>query len=226
MGISALTLAVLFSLFQQLLWGQYGVGVQGSTFYSTGAWEARQELDEKRGWTAGVQWVEGGRKTTGFRIALDGGQRTYNLKSRNEEGMREEFASVSNFVWLSFELRWRLGRRHRFFFELGPVIGAEVREVRDGARFEEGVALGSGWYSRRIPVNEVETGFAIRDGRWRLGFSGEWPIMDRWLISTGLHLCPGVGIWARGQGYATVDASLRAGLLYVLGDGKTRGRRI
>ncbi|MFZ1692405.1 MAG: hypothetical protein WAT74_04320, partial [Flavobacteriales bacterium] len=204
----------------------YGIGVQGGAFVATGAWEARQELDERNGWMAGLQWVEGGQGTMGFRIGLDAGQRRYSVKAKHDlDGMQEEFESMSNLLWLSFELRWRLTRKHRLFFELGPVIGAEIGERRTGVRVFEGFDLSSGPYRREVPVEESEHGFAIRDGLWRIGVTGEWPVASRWFVTTGLHLCPGVGNWAREHGYATLDASARAGLLYMVSDGKDRGRR-
>ena len=206
--------------------GQYGIGIQGGAFVATGAWEAREELNERGGWMAGLQWVEGGRDAMGFRIGLDAGQRRYSVKARHElHNAQEEFESVSSLLWLSFELRWRLTRKHRLYFEIGPVIGAEIGERRAGVRIDRGGDFQTGYYRRETPVDEVERGFSVRDGRWRIGFTGEWPIGGRLLATTGLHVCPGVGNWAREHGYATVDASTRAGLLYMMGAGKARGRR-
>ena len=208
------------------LMGQYGIGIQGGAFVATGAWEAREELKERGGWMAGLQWVEGGGDAMGFRIGLDAGQRRYSVKARHElDGKHEEFESVSSLLWLSFELRWRLTRNHRLFFELGPVIGAEIGERRVGVRVDQGGDFQTGYYRRETPVDEAESGFSVRDGRWRIGFTGEWPIGGRLLATTGLHVCPGVGNWAREHGYATVDASAGVGLLYMMIDGKAKGRR-
>jgi len=171
-------------------------------------------LSNTQGWTAGLQFVEGRKGENGFRIGLDLGQRSYTLNAMSED-LREEFASVSTMLWISFEMRWSLSRRRRIFFELGPVIGVELREERNGTRFSEGYSL-TGWYSDEMPASETETGFSIRDGHWRFGVTAELPLEGRWYVTGGAHLCPGVGSWARGHGYATMDASMRMGFLYWL----------
>lgn len=196
---------------------QYSTGVQGGPLFFQGAWEAKQALSNTHGWVTGIQVVEGRSGKTGFRIGLDAGQRAYAIRAVSDDtSIREEFSSVSTILWVSFEMRFPLSRTHRIFFDLGPVIGAEVNERREGARYEEGYALGTGWYSNRTPASESESGFAIRDGHWRIGVSAELPMGGRWLITSGAHLCPGVGSWALGHGYATLDASVRAGVLYRL----------
>lgn len=224
MRSSAFTLTLLFSLFQQLLCGQYGIGVQGGPFHTTPAWEAKQALGNAQGWTAGLQFVEGRRGGPGFRTGLDVGQRAFDVLAKSNEGsIIEEFSAVSTMLWLSFEMRWSLSRRHRIFFELGPVIGMEIHERRSGSRYYEGQDFyGRPWRTNEVATTERESGFAIRDGRWRLGFSSEWPLAGRWLVTAGAHVSPGVGNWALGHGYATLDSSIRMGLLYLL---PRKGRR-
>ncbi len=195
---------------------QYSIGVQGGPLFFQGAWEAKEELSNTHGWTAGVQVVEGRAGKSGFRMGLDLGQRGYTVRTTNEGSQRVEFTSTSTMLWLSFEMRWPLSKRHRIFFDLGPVIGAELHEKREGARFYEGYALGTGWYSDAIPASETESSFAIRDGHWRIGVSAELPLGGRWLFTSGAHICPGVGSWALGHGYATMDTTVRAGFLYRL----------
>jgi Outer membrane protein beta-barrel domain len=196
---------------------QYSIGVQGGPFFFQGAWEAKQELSNTSGWMAGIQVVEGRTGKSGFRVGLDIGQRAYTLRAMNDDNQREEFNSTSTMLWLSFEMRWSLSRKHRIFFELGPVIGMEVHEKRTGVRFYEGEDyFGMVWRTDSIPATETESGFAIRDGHWRIGVSAELPLAGRWLFTSGAHICPGVGSWARGHGYATIDATLRAGFLYRL----------
>lgn len=203
---------------------QYAVGVQGGPLFFQGAWEAKDELSNTSGWTGGVQVVEGRAGKSGFRMGLDLGQREYTVRTKNDGSQRVEFTSTSTMLWLSFEMRWPLSKKHRIFFDLGPVIGAELYEKREGARFYEGYALGTGWYSDAVPASETESGFAIRDGHWRLGVSAELPLAGRWLFTSGAHICPGVGSWAQGHGYATLDSSVRAGLVYAIKSKRKYGR--
>lgn len=220
----AFALTVLFGLCQQLLCGQYGIGVQGGSFHTTPVWAAKQALGRVQSWTTGLQFVEGRRGGPGFRTGLDVGQRTFDVQAQsNESSIMEEFSVVSTMLWISFEMRWSLSRKHRIFFELGPVIGFEVHEKRSGIRYYEGHDFfGIHWRRNEVSASEVESGFAIRDGRWRLGLSSEWPLAGRWLVTAGAHISPGVGNWALGHGYATLDSSIRAGLLYLL---PGKGRR-
>lgn len=208
-----------------LVSAQFAIGVQGGPLLSRGAWEAQEELSDTRGWQAGMQLTEGRRGERGFRVGLEAGQRGYTIRANSPDGgIREEFEAVSTMLWLSFEIRWPLSKRHRIFFDLGPVIGFELHEQRAGVRFYEGYDYqGRYWSKDRIAASEQERGLAIRDGRWRLGVSAEWPVAPRWMISTGAHLSPGVGSWAMGHGYATLDASARLGVLYAL-SGKRKYR--
>lgn len=206
------------------LMGQYSIGAQGGPLFFQGAWEAQDELIKTHGWMVGLQFVEGRRGQRGFKVGLDAGQRGYTVHANSPDGgIREEFNSVSTMMWLSFEMRWPLSRKYRIYFELGPVIGVELYEERKGVRYNEGVDyFGTAWRRDLVAASETESGFAIRDGRWRFGFSAEWPIADRLLVTSGAHLCPGIGSWALGHGYATMDATLRAGVLYALGGGARR----
>ncbi|MBL0129413.1 MAG: hypothetical protein IPP83_18630 [Flavobacteriales bacterium] len=218
MRLRPLLLFLAFVLFRPWLVGQYSIGVQGGPLFFQGAWEAKQALTNTHGWTAGIQIVEGRRGQQGFKIGLDIGQRAYTIRANSDDsGVREEFSSVSTMLWMSFEMRWSLSRRHRIYFDLGPVIGVELHEERQGVRFYEGYdVFGTAWETDRIVISETESGFAIRDGHWRFGFSAEWPVAGRWLVTSGAHLCPGVGSWALNHGYATWDADLRAGVLFRL----------
>ena len=111
---------------------QYAVGIQGGPLFFSGvdpkAWA---ELSNTSGWTAGLQVLQGRRGESGFRVGLDVGQRRYGLYANNEI-LRARYDMVSTLCWISFEMRWSLSRRHRIFFELGPVIGVELREERTG----------------------------------------------------------------------------------------------
>lgn len=204
---------------------QYAIGIQGGPLFSQGAWEATDALTDLHGWTTGVQFVEGRRGERGFRVGVDAGQRGYTIQAKSDEsGINEEFSARSTMVWLSFEMRWPLSERHRIYFDLGPVIGFELHEQRCGVRYFEGRDfLGQNWSTEHVQATEDESGFAIRDGRWRMGFTAELPVADRLFATGGLHLCPGVGSWALGHGYATVDASARIGILYALSSRSKRG---
>lgn len=213
------TIAIAFShCLAVLVPAQVAVGLQGGPLLSRGAWEAQEELSDTRGCQAGIHMTEGRRGERGFRVGLEAGQRGYTIRANSKEGgIREEFDAVSTMLWLSFEIRWPLSQRHRIFFDLGPVIGFELHEQRAGVRFYEGHDyLGRYWSKDRIAATEQESGLAIRDGRWRMGVSAEWPVAPRCMISTGAHLSPGVGSWAMGHGYATLDASARLGIVYAL----------
>lgn len=205
---------------------QNGIGVQGGPLFFQGAWEAKDELTNTQGWMAGLQFVEGRRGKSGFKIGIDAGQRGYTVRANSPDGgIREEFNSKSTMLWLSFEMRWSLSRKHRIFFELGPVIGVELLEEREGVRYHEGVDyFGTAWRTDVVAASETESSFAIRDGHWRIGVCAEWPIADRWLVTSAAHLCPGVGSWALGHGYATMDATVRAGLLYAIKSKRKYGR--
>lgn len=192
---------------------QYSIGVQGGPLFFRGAWEAKQALSDTRGWIAGIQVVEGRVGETGFRVGLDYGERSYHMRARNINRL-EEYDITSSLVWLSTEIRWSLSRRFGLFFELGPVIGFEVKEKRSGVDWFEDAPRGEA--DSVVVKGLVERGFAIRDGHWRLGLSAQLPISTRVQLALGAHLCPGVGNWARGHGYATLDTNLRAGLLYRL----------
>ena len=198
---------------------QYAVGIQGGPLFFSGvdpkAWA---ELSNTSGWTAGLQVLEGRRGESGFRVGLDVGQRRYGLYANNEI-LRARYDMVSTLCWISFEMRWSLSRRHRIFFELGPVIGVEVREERNGYLFTD---LNDWGTPRReeVPDPGVETDDVITDGHWRLGLSAELPIQGRWWAMGGAYVAPGVGNWARGIGMIVVDAQVRLGLMVALGRGK------
>jgi hypothetical protein len=191
--------------------GQYSMGLQSGPLFFQGLWEAKKELSDMHGWTIGIQVVEGSIGEQGFRFGLDYGERRYHLRARKVNRM-EDFDVTSYLLWFSTEIRWSLSKRYGLFFDLGPVIGFEVAERRVGVDYFEEAPRGAA--DSVVTNGIVERGFAIRDGRWRMGFSADLPIHGRWLATLGAHLCPGVGGWADGHGYATIDAHLRAGLLY------------
>lgn len=198
---------------QGILLAQYGIGIQGGPLFFQGVWEAKQALTNTRGWMAGIQVVEGRKGETGFRIGVDYGERSYHLRARNIN-RKEEYDITSSLIWLSTEIRWPLSRRFGLFFDLGPVIGFELKEMRSGVDFFEEALPGEA--DSTLVTGLVERGFAIRDGHWRIGLSTELPIADRLRLTLGAHVCPGVGSWARGHGYATWDTNLRAGVLFRL----------
>ncbi len=204
------------------LLAQYSIGVQGGPLFFQGAWEAKKELSNTSGWMVGIQVVEGRTGKNGFRVGLDYGERSYTMRARNINRM-EEYDMVTSMIWLSTEMRWPLSRRFGLFFDLGPVIGFEVKERREGINYYEDGRPGD---ADSTMVNEVEHGFAISDGHWRIGLSAQVPIGGNWKFMAGAHLCPGVGSWAQGHGYATMDASMRAGLLCALKSKRKYGRVI
>ncbi|MCU0320310.1 MAG: hypothetical protein MUE88_09570 [Flavobacteriales bacterium] len=208
-----------------LWWGsavqaQWMVGAQGGPLFFHGvdpkAWA---ELSQTSGWSAGVHVIQGRRGESGFRFGLDVGQRRYGLYSNNEI-LHARYDMVSTLAWLSFEMRWSLSRRHRVFFELGPVIGVQLQEERSGHVLQ----AYNDWGTPRldeIPDSGVERGTTITDGHWRMGVSIELPLQGHWWAMGGAHIAPGVGNWARGIGMIVVDSQVRLGLMYSLG----RGRR-
>ena len=199
---------------------QYSIGVQGGPLFFQGGWEAKEELSNTSGWMAGIQVVEGRTGKSGFLVGLDYGERAYSMRAKNVNRM-EEFDMVTSMVWLATELRWPLSRRFGLFFDLGPVIGFEVKERRQGVSYFPEGRRGD---ADSTMVNEVERGFGIRDGHWRVGLSAQVPIGGGWNLTAGAHLCPGVGNWAQGHGYATMDSSIRAGLLYAIKSKRKYGR--
>lgn len=218
MSLRPLHLLTALAFCKTGLLAQLGIGLQGGPLFFQGAWEAKQELTNTNGWTAGLQFIEGHSGERGFRVGLDAGQHKYNIQAKSpDDGIREEFSSVSTLMWMSFEMRFPLSTKHRIFFDVGPVIGVELLEERNGVRYHEGQDyLGNAWTTDRVEASERESGFAIRDGHWRLGVSAELPIGGRWLATGNAYVCPGVGSWALGHGYATLDSSVRAGFAYVL----------
>lgn len=189
---------------------QYGIGAQGGPMYFHGiSEEARKALNNTSGYTVGLQFLEGGRGESGFRIGLELCRRNYDLLAQNESRW-EELTVRSDLINFSAEMRWPVGRRSGVFFELGPVIGFEVREQRTGVSFITDVFTPRGDVQ---VMDEVEGGFGIRDGHWRIGFTGELPVGGGWYVTGGVHACPGIGNWARGNNFATFDTNLRAGVV-------------
>ncbi len=195
---------------------QYALGVQGGPLFFSGvdpkAWA---ELSNTSGWSVGLQLVEGRRGESGFRVGLDVGQRRYGIYANNEI-LHARYDMTSTLCWVSFEMRWPLSHRHRVFFELGPVIGLEIREERSGHLIYDYNDWGTS-RTDEIPDAGVETKAAITDGHWRMGVSAELPIQGRWWAMGGAYIAPGVGNWARGIGMVVVDGQVRLGLMYSLG---------
>lgn len=193
---------------------QYSVGAQAGPLFSSGLGEdVTSHLSGMHGWMAGIQVVEGRTGQSGFRFGLDYGERSYHVRALNVNRVEDD-TSVSSLFWLSTEMRWPLSRRFGLFFDLGPVIGFEIKEVRSGVSYYQEAPTGEA--DSTVARGEVERGFGIRDGHWRIGLSAQVPIAGAWRLTAGAHLCPGVGSWARGHGYATMDATLRVGFLYLI----------
>lgn len=192
---------------------QWALGVQGGPLFFRGVDpKAHAELGNTGGWTAGLHLLEGRRGRSGFRIGLEVGERRYRLSGDNEV-IRAQYDMRSTLAWISFEMRWALSRKHRIFFELGPVIGMELREVRNGHLLDW--SWGGGVVSRElIPDAGVETARTITDGHWRMGVSAELPLQGRLWAMVGAHVAPGIGNWGRGVGVIVVDSQVRAGLAY------------
>lgn len=189
---------------------QYGIGIHGGPLFFQGlSEEAAAALSSTSGYTVGLQFVEGAQRASGFRFGLELCRRNYALLAQNVNRW-EELIVESDLINFSAEMRWPMGRRSRFYFELGPVIGFEVHERRQGATFTKDVFTDRG---DEQAMDEVERGFAIRDGHWRIGFTGELPVGSGWYVTGGVHACPGIGNWARGNNFATFDTNVRAGLM-------------
>lgn len=207
-----------------LWWGsgaraQWVLGVQGGPLFFQGVDpKANAQISNTDGWSAGVHLLEGRRGRSGFRIGLEAGERRYQLSGDNEV-IRAQYDMRSTLVWISFEMRWALSRKHRIFFELGPVIGMELREVRNGHLLDWDR---DGWnvYRVQIPDAGVETARTITDGHWRMGVSAELPLQGRLWAMVGAHVAPGIGNWSRGVGMIVVDSQVRAGIAYRLGRGR------
>jgi hypothetical protein len=201
--------------------GQFGLGAQGGPLFFKGVFpEPSAALSNTSGFAAGLQFTEGHKGESGFRIGLDYVERAYHLYAQNINRM-EDLTVRSSLLWFSSEMRWPVSKRVGLFFDLGPVIGFEFKEQRSGESWDGTV----GEYHADLMTipDEVETGFGIRDARWRMGFSLDVPIGGNWLVTTGAHLCPGIGNWARGNNYATLDGQLRAGLMRRFGNKRKHG---
>lgn len=200
--------------------GQYGLGIQGGPLLCKGVFpEASAALSGTTGFTAGFQFTEGQKGESGFRIGLDYAERAYHLHAQNINRM-EDLAVLSSLVWFSAEMRWPLSKRVGLFFDAGPVIGVEFQERRSGETWDANT--GGPRTDLVVMEEEVETGFNIRDARWRMGISADVPIGGGWFVTAGAHLCPGIGNWARGHNYATLDGQFRAGLMRYFG-GRRKG---
>lgn len=190
--------------------GQFGLGVQGGPLFFNGVFpEPSAALSNTSGFTVGLQFTEGRKGESGFRIGLELCRRNYDLLAQKENRW-EELAVRSDLINFSAEMRWPVGRRSGVYFELGPVIGFEVRERRTGVTFF------TDSFTPRYDeqeMDEEERGFGIRDGHWRIGFTGELPVGEGWYLTGGVHACPGIGNWARGNNFATFDTNLRAGVM-------------
>lgn len=172
--------------------------------------EASAALSSTYGWSVGAQFIEGGRGTSGFRFGLDLMERGYTLKALNE-GRNEDYQVESTLIQFSAEMRWPLSRKAGVFLNVGPAIGFEVHEVRTGESYYSDAR--DPYYQVVKADGEVETGFNIRDGHWRIGVTVEKPIGGGWEVTGDVYASPGVGNWARGHTYATLDMQLRAGVI-------------
>lgn len=191
--------------------GQYAIGVHGGPLLFQGLFdEASQALSDTHGWSAGIQFIEGSKGTSGFRFGLDLMDRAYALKALNEARM-EDYLIETKLIQFSVEMRWPLSRKAGIFLNVGPAIGFEVHEVRTGESYYSDAI--DPYYQVVKADGEVETGFSIRDGHWRIGVTLEKPIGGGWEVTGDVYASPGVGNWARGHTYATLDMQLRAGVI-------------
>ena len=196
---------------------QYAIGIQGGPLFFNGlSGSASKSLDHTGGFTFGAQLLEGGVGETGVRVELDLCQRTYDLIARQPGNSRmiEELRCAGSLVRFSMDVRWPISDELPVYFDLGPLIGAEVREKRKGIAYDGDLMYGR---ADAIVIDEVETGFAIRDIRLRFGLSMEFPLSEEWRLTAGAHMGPGFTTWARDHGYLTLDGQLRAGVVRSFG---------
>ncbi len=201
--------------------GQYALGIQvGPLFFDALTGASSKTLDQTGGFTFGAQILEGGVGESGVRVELDLCHRTYDLYARQPGNSRmiEELRCASSLVRFSLEVRWPISEALPVYFDLGPLIGAEVHERRRGIVYDGDVMYGR---ADAIAIDEIETGFAIRDIRLRFGLSMEFPLNEEWRLTSGAHMGPGFTTWARDRGYLTLDGQLRLGVVRSIGGSHT-----
>lgn len=217
MGLRAIGTFFFVYMVASSVTGQYAIGIQGGPlFYHALSDASSKSLDHTGGFTIGTQLLEGGVGETGVRMELDLCHRTYDLIARQPKNSRmiEELRCASSLVRFSMELRWPLSDELPVYFDLGPVIGAEMLEKRYGIVYDGDLMFGR---ADAIVIDEVETGFAIRDIRLRIGLSMEFPLNEEWRLTAGAHMGPGFTTWARDHAYLTLDGQLRVGVVRSFG---------
>ena len=217
MGMRAIGTFVVVCVVVSSASAQVAIGIQGGPLFFNGlSGSASKSLGHTGGFTFGAQLLEGGVGETGVRVELDLCQRTYDLLARSPEKswLTEELRCASSLMRFSMDVRWPINEKVPVYFDLGPLIGVEVHEKRTGIVFNGDRTNGR---ADATVIDEVETGFAIRDIRLRFGLSMEFPLSEEWRFTTGAHMGPGFTTWARDHGYLTLDGQLRVGVVRTFG---------
>jgi len=163
----------------------------------------------------GVSIIHGGDGTGNFRLSLDFLQRVFDLRQLNASGDRMELLRMrQSFLFLSTEVRWPLNAGSSVFFDLGPMIGAQISEKANG------MDMPTGNYRDTIgpmPVDERTVGpLRIREVRLRLGPSVDIPVDPRLHLTGVVGIAPGWSDAYRGRGRFNVDVQLMASVYWSL----------
>ncbi len=112
-------------------------------------------------------------------------------------------------IYFTADVQIALAKRMRLFFDLGPMLGVQVGQRRQGIRFSDFPV-----YADTLHVDEREAMFKLNDVRLHIGISGDIPVGEHLRIMLGAGLSCGHGNWAEEVPLFTIDEQVRAGVAW------------
>ncbi len=220
-------LLVLFCSLADGCWaqGQYGIGPRYGPIIWIVPGNARTSAiaQNRSAHSIGIILQQVNHEGNGFRFGLERVTRSFDLDLLNGITNRREILEMRTvLLQFSSEIRFKIEGSRGFFFDMGPVIGAQLAEMRTGVAFYDHPGQEDPQYVNGL----VERGFEIRDFRWRFGFSKDVPLADRLLMTVHASASPGFSAWFRDRGFMTADLQLAVGLVYSPGNAVRKAPRM
>lgn len=209
LGRCAFALSLL--LWNGLAKAQYFIGFQAGPIGMLPLGNSGDQVKHLRGYGIGLAAWD--RDTVGqgnFRFGLEWVQRSYNMDLFTSSGGDETHRKLdlrSSFVYFTMDAQLALASGIPFYFDIGPMIGIQVHQRRQGISYHYYRAS-----TDTVVVDESASMFGIHDLRLHLGLSGDIPVGGRVRLMLSAGISPGWGDWAEGVSLFTLDEEFRIGV--------------